>query len=99
MAEVLQGLFINSPWNLFRVDGVTLKRIEISSLSTFITTQPILSVMSLGLDELRKEVLNTTTVFFPGKYLSVSQNLLVLTTQFIVVNERIGTLHTWRIFK
>lgn len=80
-------------WHFFWVDGATLRMLEISSLSACITIQPILSVISLGLDELREEVLNTTTVFFSCK-ISVSISEIASTTQFIVVNERISTPHT-----
>ena len=39
------------------------KRDQISSLSTFLMSQPFLSVMSLGPNKLRKEVLNIPQYF------------------------------------
>lgn len=96
--EMLYGLFINSPWDLFWVNKVTLRGIEFSSLFTFIMSQPILSDVSLGLNELRREVRNIPQYFYLEN-ICQCQILLVSTTQFTAVNERISTLHTWRILK
>ena len=96
--EMLYGLFIKSPWDLFWVNKATLRGIEFSSLFTFIMSQPILSDVSLGLNELRREVRNIPQYFYLEN-ICQCQILLVSTTQFTAVNERISTLHTWRILK